>query len=86
VFGLGLALASACAMAQDAGAKPFPAQQIKQGAELYARNCATCHGNRLAKPEWAPVDLREFPRQDHARSVDTVTHGIRHTCRRGAMC
>jgi mono/diheme cytochrome c family protein len=77
VLGLGLALVSACAIAQD-GAKPFPAEQVKQGAELFARNCSTCHGNRMAKPEWAPVDLREFPRQDHARFVDTVTHGIRN--------
>ena len=77
VLGLGLALVGACAIAQD-GAKPFPAEQVKQGAELFARNCSTCHGNRMAKPEWAPVDLREFPREDHARFVDTVTHGIRN--------
>jgi mono/diheme cytochrome c family protein len=75
-LGLALALAGACAVAQDA--KPFPAEQVKQGAELFARNCSTCHGNRMAKPEWAPVDLREFPREDHARFVDTVTHGIRN--------
>jgi len=78
VFGLGLALASGWAMAQDPGATPFPAEQVKKGAELYARNCSTCHGNRLAKPEWAPVDLRTFPREDQARFVDTVTNGIRN--------
>ena len=77
MLGLSLALVTACAIAQDA-AKPFPAEQVKQGAELFARNCSTCHGNRMAKPEWAPVDLREFPREDHARFVDTVTHGIRN--------
>ncbi len=65
-------------MAQDPGATPFPAEQVKKGAELYARNCSTCHGNRLAKPEWAPVDLRTFPREDQARFVDTVTNGIRN--------
>ena len=78
VVGFGLALASACAAAQDPGAGPFPAERIKKGAELYADNCSTCHGNRLAKPEWAPVDLRKFPREDHARFVDTVTYGIRN--------
>ena len=78
MFGLGLALASGWAMAQDPGATPFPAEQVKKGAELYARNCSTCHGNRLAKPEWAPVDLRTFPREDQARFVDTVTNGIRN--------
>ena len=61
-------------MAQDPGAKPFPVEQIKKGAELYARNCATCHGNRMAKPEWA-ADLSAFPRDEQARFIDTVTYG-----------
>jgi mono/diheme cytochrome c family protein len=77
-FGLGLALASACAVAQELGPKPFLPEQIGKGAELFARNCSTCHGNRMAKPEWAPVDLRQFPRADHGRFVDTVTYGIRN--------
>jgi mono/diheme cytochrome c family protein len=77
VFVLGLALACASAKAQDPGGKPFAPEQIKKGAELYETNCQTCHGPRLANPEWA-VDLRKFPRQDHARFVDTVTHGIRN--------
>ena len=75
---LGLALACAGAAAQDAGGKPFAPEQINKGAELFATNCSTCHGNRMAKPEWAPVDLRKFPREDHARFVDTVTYGIRN--------
>lgn len=65
-------------MAQEPGPKPFAPEQIKKGAELYAHNCSTCHGNRLAKAEWAPVDLRQFPREDRARFVDTVTYGIRN--------
>ncbi len=77
-FVLGLALACANAAAQDAGGKPFAPEQINKGAELFAINCSTCHGNRMAKPEWAPVDLRKFPREDHARFVDTVTYGIRN--------
>ena len=77
-FVLGLALAGAGAAAQDAGVTPFAPEQIKKGAELFATNCSTCHGNRMAKPEWAPVDLRKFPREDHARFVDTVTYGIRN--------
>ncbi len=75
---LGLALACASAAAQDAGVKPFAPEQINKGAELFATHCSTCHGNRMAKPEWAPVDLRKFPREDHARFVDTVTYGIRN--------
>jgi len=73
-----VALACAGAAAQDSGGKPFAPEQISKGAELFATNCSTCHGNRMAKPEWAPVDLRKFPREDHARFVDTVTYGIRN--------
>jgi mono/diheme cytochrome c family protein len=77
LFGVGLALACASAVAQDPGAKPFAPEQIKKGAELYEIRCQTCHGPRMAKPEWA-VDLRKFPREDHARFVDTVTYGVRN--------
>ena len=76
-FGLGLALTCANAVAQDSGGKPFAPEQIKKGAALYETNCQTCHGPRLANPEWA-VDLRKFPREDHARFVDTVTYGVRN--------
>ncbi len=71
VFGLGLA--AACA---GAAAQPFPPEKIRQGAELYETHCQTCHGPRLANPPWA-ADLRQFPREDHARFVDTVTYGRR---------
>ncbi len=76
-FALGLALACASAAAQDAGGKPFAAEQIVKGSALYETHCQTCHGPRLANPEWAK-DLRKFPREDHARFVDTVTHGVRN--------
>jgi mono/diheme cytochrome c family protein len=76
-FILGLALVCSSTVAQDPGAMPFAPEQIKKGAELYETNCQTCHGPRMAKPEWA-VDLRKFPREDHARFVDTVTHGVRN--------
>ncbi len=76
-FILGLALACASAAAQDAGGKPFAAEQIGKGSALYETHCQTCHGPRLANPEWAK-DLRKFPREDHARFVDTVTYGVRN--------
>jgi mono/diheme cytochrome c family protein len=57
-------------------AQPFPNEQIRQGAELYETHCQTCHGPRLANPPWA-ADLRQFPREDRARFVDTVTYGRR---------
>ena len=72
---VGLALACASAAAQDG--KPFAQEQIGKGAGLYETHCQTCHGPRLANPEWAK-DLRKFPREDHARFVDTVTYGVRN--------
>jgi quinohemoprotein ethanol dehydrogenase len=66
-------LALACT---SVAAQPFPAQQVAKGAELYETHCQTCHGPHLANPPWA-ADLRKFPREDHARFVDTVTYGRR---------
>ncbi len=73
-FGLGLALVCASAGAQDPEAKQFPPEQIKKGGDLYGRNCALCHGRRLANPDWA-IDLRTFPHDEHARFIDSVTYG-----------
>jgi mono/diheme cytochrome c family protein len=73
---LGLALAGASAAAQQGGPQ-FPAEQIKQGADLFARNCATCHGTRMRNPQWA-TDLRTFPRDAHTRFVDSVANGRRN--------
>jgi mono/diheme cytochrome c family protein len=71
--GLGLALICASAVAQNTPAQ-FPAEQVRKGAELFALNCATCHGTRMRNPQWA-FDLRTFPRDGHARFVDSVTYG-----------
>ena len=68
VSGIALALVCAGAAAQDNDAV------VKHGSQIYAKNCATCHGPRLADPPWA-IDLREFPKSDRARFVDSVTYG-----------
>ena len=60
----------------SAAAQPFPPERTKRASELYETHCQTCHGPRLANPPWA-ADLRQFPREDHARFVDTVTYGRR---------
>jgi len=72
-FNLGLALVCASAAAQTPEAQ-FPPEQVRKGAELFALNCATCHGTRMRNPQWA-FDLRTFPRDGHARFVDSVTYG-----------
>lgn len=73
---LGLALICASAAARDDAAGVSP-EEIKQGAALFARHCATCHGTRMRNPQWA-FDLRTFPRDGHDRFVDSVTNGKRN--------
>ncbi len=72
--GLGLALFGASAGAQSTS---FPPEQIARGAQLFAQNCATCHGTRMRNPQWA-IDLHTFPRDNKARFVDSVMNGKRN--------
>jgi mono/diheme cytochrome c family protein len=58
------------ASAQDA----FKPEQVKSGAETYARHCAPCHGPRMAGPEGAP-DLRRFPHDQRERFITSVSKG-----------
>jgi mono/diheme cytochrome c family protein len=71
---IGLALASA-----DTGVQgpQFPPDQVARGAQLFALNCATCHGARMRNPQWA-IDLHTFPRDAKARFVDSVMNGKRN--------
>ena len=71
---LGLAPLCASAVAQKASEATFPPKQIEAGAEIYATNCATCHGNRMKNPPWA-IDLATVPKNDHRRFVESVTNG-----------
>ena len=73
---VGLVLACASAVAQDAGVKSFTPEQIKKGAALYASHCESCHGIRMSSPPWAS-DLNTFPRDKPARFADSVTYGVR---------
>ena len=67
------ALACAPAAAQSP-AQNFAAEQLKTGAEIYARNCSPCHGARMLDPQGA-ADLRKFPRGERERFVNSVTRG-----------
>ena len=71
VAGLALALACVTAAAQD---ERFSPAQIKTGADIYARNCAPCHGPRMADPQGAS-NLRVFPRDQKSRFVVLVSRG-----------
>ena len=72
-----LALVCAGAGVLNAGAQQFSPEEIKRGAEAYAANCVTCHGNRMKNPPWA-IDLATFPRDERARFIDSVTNGVRN--------
>src|SRR5439155_21998633 len=66
LFMLGLAPVCASAVAQKAGETTFPPEQIMAGAEIYATNCATCHGNRMKNPPSA-LELATVPKNDRRR-------------------
>jgi mono/diheme cytochrome c family protein len=59
------------AAAQD---QSFPPEQIKAGAEIFAVNCAPCHGVRMLDPG-AAFNLRNFPRDQKERFLNSVTRG-----------
>jgi mono/diheme cytochrome c family protein len=64
-----------CAPAAAQGpARDFAAEQLKTGAEIYARNCSPCHGARMLDPQGAS-DLMKFPRGERERFVNSVTRG-----------
>lgn len=56
------------------GAASDPAQ-VAKGKALYGTNCLHCHGINMVTPGTAAFDLREFPHDDKARFVNSVTHG-----------
>ena len=70
---LAVAAALACALVCNEAAAQTP-EQLKAGAEIYARNCSPCHGARMLDPQGAS-DLRKFPRDQRERFVNSVTRG-----------
>ena len=60
-------------------APEFPAEQIKTGADLFARNCATCHGARMHNPQWAvPQELLNTARH-HCQAIQTIIDQLTET-------
>ena len=70
VAALALALGAATAGAQE----QFSPAQIRQGSQIYAQNCAPCHGARMLDPQ-AAFDLRTFPPGEKSRFVNSVNKG-----------
>ena len=61
-------------LASGTFAQEFSEQQIKQGADIFARNCAPCHGVRMKNPEGA-FDLLTFPKDQPGRFRNSVSKG-----------
>jgi mono/diheme cytochrome c family protein len=69
----GFALVMAATPRAQDGAT-FAPERIKQGAAIYAQNCAPCHGPQMRDPD-AAFDLRKFPPDQKGRFVQSVTKG-----------
>jgi len=57
---------------EPAGSDP---EMVSKGKSLYATNCLHCHGLNMVTPGTVAFDLRQFPHNDKARFVNSVTHG-----------
>ena len=48
---------------------------VAKGKALYAHHCSHCHGFNMVNPGSIAYDLRQFPHDDKARFVHSVTEG-----------
>jgi mono/diheme cytochrome c family protein len=51
------------------------AEMAAKGKALYAHHCWHCHGPNMVNPGTIAFDLRNFPHDDKARFVHSVTTG-----------
>jgi mono/diheme cytochrome c family protein len=58
------------------GASEQPdAEMAVKGKALYMHHCSHCHGFNMVNAGTIAFDLRQFPRNDKARFVHSVTEG-----------
>jgi cytochrome c55X len=57
------------------GAGGSEAEQAQGGKALYALHCSHCHGFGMVNAGNVVPDLREFPKDNRQRFVDTVERG-----------
>jgi mono/diheme cytochrome c family protein len=51
------------------------AEMVAKGKALYAHHCWHCHGPNMVNPGTIAFDLRQFPHDDKARFMHSVTTG-----------
>lgn len=64
---LGVVFAVASAVAQESA--------VEKGERLYAKYCATCHGDDLQNNSGVAFDLRRLTADEHPRFVNSVQRG-----------
>jgi len=73
-----LVLAAAPLASQAVLAQPLNDPELAaQGRQVYALNCARCHGAGMVSVGTAAFDLRRFPLDQKERFVSSVTKGVR---------
>lgn len=78
----GLILTSTLLSSLPASGEDNPAVESRDDAALYQtgkssfrKRCARCHGAGMVNPGVGVFDLRNFPRDDKPRFVDSVSNG-----------
>ena len=61
--------------APAAGSEQTDVEMVAKGKALYAHHCSHCHGFNMVNPGTISFDLRQFPHDDKARFVNSVTQG-----------
>jgi mono/diheme cytochrome c family protein len=62
------------AKAADA-ARTSDAAQVDEGRRIYAQHCSHCHGFNMVSAGNVTFDLREFPRDQKDRFLESVVNG-----------
>jgi mono/diheme cytochrome c family protein len=60
---------------RSAAPEPADAEMAARGKALYMHHCSHCHGFNMVNAGSVAYDLRQFPHNDKARFVHSVTEG-----------
>lgn len=62
-------------VARVAASEQSEAEMVEKGKALYAHHCSHCYGLNMVTAGTIAYDLRQFPHNDKARFVRSVTEG-----------